>query len=111
MLQSRYKWIYPEKREISPELFAVTGSSILAHLLLNRGIKTANEAEFFLYPEKYSLSSPFVFPDMEKAVERINRAINNQEVILIYGDFDADGVTSTVLLYKTLIYLNANVIY
>ena len=55
------------------------------------------------------ITSPFVFTDMEKSVDRIFDAIEKQEKIIVYGDFDADGVTSSSLLYKTLRHLNANV--
>ena len=65
----------------------------------------------FLNPLNMKLTSPFVFKDMEKTVERLSKAIDNNETIIIYGDFDADGVTSTSVLYKTLKYLNANVHY
>lgn len=109
-----YKWVY---KNIAPdsELFSkikkVAGSDIVANLLINRGVSTIEDAEVFLNPDKIELSSPFVFPDMQKAVNRINQAIKNQENIVIYGDFDSDGVTSTALLYKTLIHLGAKVEY
>ena len=85
--------------------------SLLKRLLYSRGIKTEEEINEFLNPLEMNLTSPNVFTDMDKAVNRIACAIENNEVIVIYGDFDADGVTSTSVLYKTLKYLGANVHY
>ena len=85
--------------------------SLLKRLLYSRGIKTEEEINEFLNPLEMNLTSPNVFTDREKAVNRIATAIENNEVIVIYGDFDADGVTSTSVLYKTLKYLGANVHY
>lgn len=108
-------WIYPKKVEISQEIFdkitKLTDSKIITQLLVNRGITTVEKAKEFMSPEDIELTSPYLFPEMEKSVERILQAIEKQEVIVVYGDFDADGVTSTSLLYKTLKYLDANVQY
>ena len=84
-------------------------SEIISRLLESRGITGEKAQKDFLYPEEMKLIHPNAFNDMEKAVERIFEAINNQEKILIYGDFDTDGMTSVSVLYKTLTYLNANV--
>jgi single-stranded-DNA-specific exonuclease len=85
--------------------------SLVKRLLISRGIKTDEEIYEFLHPLEMKITSPYVFTDMEKTVERLSRAIDNNETIIIYGDFDADGVTSTSVLYKTLKYLGANVHY
>lgn len=85
--------------------------SLLKRLLTSRGIKTEEEIYEFLHPLEMKITSPYVFTDMEKTVERLSRAIDNQETIIIYGDFDADGVTSTSVLYKTLKFLGASVHY
>lgn len=85
--------------------------SLIKRLLISRGIKTEEEMKVFLNPLETPLTSPNVFTDMEKTVERVSRAIDNKEVIIIYGDFDADGVTSTSVLYKTLKFLGADVHY
>ncbi|MEI7474560.1 MAG: single-stranded-DNA-specific exonuclease RecJ [bacterium] len=109
--KSKYKWIYRDTEEPSEEFLSICGSKIVARLLMNRGIKSVEQVGKFLSPEKILLSSPNYFPDMEKAVERINKAIEAGEHILIYGDFDADGVTSTSLLLKVFRFLGANVSY
>ena len=85
--------------------------SLVMRLLASRGIKDEEEIREFLHPLEIQLTHPKVFCDMEKTVERISQAIDNGEKIVIHGDFDADGVTSTSLLYRTLKYLNADVNY
>lgn len=85
--------------------------SLVKRLLISRGIKTEDEIQEFLNPLEMKLTSPDVFTDMQKTVERLSKAIDNNETIIIYGDFDADGVTSTSVLYKTLKFLGANVHY
>ncbi|MCM1265501.1 MAG: single-stranded-DNA-specific exonuclease RecJ, partial [Candidatus Gastranaerophilales bacterium] len=84
---------------------------LIERLLSVRGIKTKAEIQEFLNPFGITLTHPNAFCDMKKAVERISKAIDNKEKILIYGDFDADGVTSTSVLMKTFTYLGADVEY
>ena len=85
--------------------------SLIKRLLFSRGIKTEDEIKEFLNPLETELTSPYVFSDMEKTINRLSDAIDNKETIVIYGDFDADGVTSTSILYKTLKYLDADIHY
>ena len=72
-----------------------------AQLLINRGIKTAAEAQSYLHPSLDGLHSPFKLADMDKAVERIHKAISRGEKICVYGDYDTDGTTATALLLNT----------
>jgi single-stranded-DNA-specific exonuclease len=81
---------------------------ILARILYNRGFQQAAEAEAFLNGEA-TVIDPFQMQGMPQAVSRIRRAIKNAEKIVVYGDFDADGVTSTALLTTALRTLGANV--
>ncbi len=83
--------------------------SLLDRLLEIRGIKGEQEKKDFLNPLEITLMHPNAFCEMPKAVERICKAIDEKENILIYGDFDADGVTSTSVLMKTIGYLGGNV--
>ena len=85
--------------------------SLSERLLSARGIKGEKEVYEFLHPLEMQLTHPRAFNDMDKTVERLSRAIDNGEKIVIYGDFDADGVTSTSVLYRTFKYLGADVNY
>ena len=73
-------------------------------------IKKRNFTEAFLYPKYESLPSPWLLPDMRKAVERIKKAIDDNEKIIIYGDYDADGVTASTVMNETLKLAGANVV-
>ena len=86
-------------------------TSLIKRLLATRGVKNEKDIEDFLNPLQTKLSDPYVFTDMKKCIERLSSAIDNKEKIIIYGDFDADGVTSTSLLYRTLTHLGADVNY
>jgi len=74
----------------------------LANLLAQRGITSYEEAKTFFRPELSQLHDPFLMKDMDKAVARIESAINNREKILIYGDYDVDGTTAVALVYSFL---------
>jgi single-stranded-DNA-specific exonuclease len=74
----------------------------ITQVLVNRGYRTAEAALFFLNPQLRQLGDPFELPDMNAAVERILAAIANNERIVIYGDYDMDGVTSSALLQRVL---------
>ncbi len=85
--------------------------SLITRLLHSRGITSDEDIKEFLNPLEMKLTHPKAFSDMEKCVERLSAAIDNKEKIVIHGDFDADGVTSTSLLYRTFKYLGADVNY
>lgn len=85
--------------------------SLVTRLLHSRGIKTEEDIYEFLHPLEMKIIHPKAFCDMEKVVERLSKAIDEGEKIVIHGDFDADGVTSTSLLYRTFKYLGADVNY
>ncbi len=82
---------------------------ILDRLLFLRGIKNEIQKEKFLNPTMADFISPDAFTDLQKALDRIKKAIDENQKILIWGDFDCDGVTSSAILYKTLKELNANI--
>ncbi len=86
-------------------------SSITARLLCLRGINTSDQAKRFLSPSIDHLHDPLILADMGTAVERILLAIEQKERIVVHGDYDVDGVTSTVLLRRTLELLGANVMH
>ncbi len=91
------------------QLASATGlSSSLAHALINRGIDTKLTATSFLYPTLNDLTPPFSMKDMDVATDRILLAGRRGEKIIVYGDYDVDGVTSTALLFGYLRRMGAN---
>ena len=108
---NRKKWIVNEcNKDIAAEIAENCGvDPFAAYLLVSRGMTDEFLVESFLYDT--DISDPFLLPDMEKACERINKAIDGGEKITIFGDYDADGVTSTALLYSYLFKNGANVDY
>lgn len=82
-----------------------------AQILINRGIETEAEANLFMNCSLFDLPSPYLMKGMDKAVERIQKALENKEKIAIYGDYDVDGVTSTALFYTFLKSLGADVTF
>ena len=82
---------------------------IISHLLYHRGIRNAAEAKSFLNPDKQLLTDPFLLPDMGKAVNCITEAIAHHDRIVIWGDFDTDGISGTALLVEGLTSLGAQV--
>ncbi len=86
-------------------------SPIMAQILINRGISDEKEVSYFLEGGLELLSDPFLMPGMDKAVERISLALKRKEKILVYGDYDADGITSTALLLEYLRLLKADAGY
>ncbi|PYZ94148.1 single-stranded-DNA-specific exonuclease RecJ [Salipaludibacillus keqinensis] len=111
MLYSKSEWKVTEIEEsMVQQLSEEIGlSKIATRFLVQRGMKTKEEVDAFLHMDESSLHDPFQLKDMEKAVNRIHEAIRTSERILIFGDYDADGVTSTSLMYMTLKQLGANV--
>ena len=73
---------------------------IISQILVNRGILDIEAARRYLHPSLNDLHSPFLMKDMKKGVSRLLKAIHDHEEIMIYGDYDADGITSVVILYK-----------
>ena len=99
------RWVV--KPQGNPEavaaMAAATGiSPVLANLLVQRGIDTLEKAKKFFNPQLSDLHDPFLMKDMDKAVERVERAVRNREKIMVYGDYDVDGTTAVALVYKFL---------
>jgi single-stranded-DNA-specific exonuclease len=86
-------------------------SPVIARLLLNRGIEDLEAGRIFLNPRLEFLNDPFLFKEMDPAVKRIVKALKGKEPIMIFGDYDVDGITATSLLYLVLTRLGANVSY
>ncbi len=108
------RWhIYPQKEELARLLAEeIYKSAIISQLLINRGIETKVAAQIFLQPETLVLPSPLEeFPDLAVSLELLQNAIASSEKIAICGDYDADGMTSTALLLRSLRCLGAKVDY
>ncbi|MBC7233453.1 MAG: single-stranded-DNA-specific exonuclease RecJ [Chloroflexi bacterium] len=104
------KWVEPPPVEVPAELqAAVGGHPLVAKALVERGLSTPHAALAFLDPAYYRPSSPLELPDMAAAVERLQSAIARGERILVWGDFDVDGLTATALLVEALRALGAQV--
>ncbi len=108
------KWIVKEPgnpvdvRQLSQELGV---DLVLASLLVQRGVKTYAQAKEFFRPDLSMLHDPFLMTDMDKAVARLREAIDNDENILIYGDYDVDGTTAVSLVYSFVRTLTKKVEY
>ena len=101
----QHRWILSPKGDLTVERTLVRELSILpflATLLCRRGLHTAAEAQNFLEPKLNSLSDPFLLPNMREAVVRILEALDQGERIVLYGDYDVDGVTSLALFTRVL---------
>ncbi|MDD3129436.1 MAG: DHH family phosphoesterase, partial [Candidatus Izemoplasmatales bacterium] len=101
MIKSKYTWKKQVEEIISDELIFQT-------LLKNRKI---SDYETFFSMGKEKLHNPYLLNDMQKAVNRVRYSINNNERIMIFGDYDCDGISAISTLYRTLKTLNANVVY
>lgn len=99
------KWkCYEENAELSEKIAIKHNlSKILATILVNKGLIKEDEIQVFLNPTRNDFHDPYLMPDMKKAVDRIMKAIENKEKIIIYGDYDVDGITSITVLKKFLL--------
>lgn len=114
MIDAKFKWKLADSASSATvdNLEKELGiSRILATLLAQQGIDSTEQAKKFFEPSMEEIHDPTLLHDMDKAVERIEQAVEKQEQITIYGDYDADGITSTSLMYETLLSVGANVNY
>lgn len=84
-------------------------SRVVVEIMVTRGYEDQEKAANFLNPKLSTLSDPFLLPDMDKAIDRISQALDKKEAIVLYGDYDVDGLTSTTLLQRILEEYDANV--
>lgn len=110
------KWNYlpltSEEQKSESELAKqFSGVPPISELLVQRGITTIEEAEKFFHPSLKDFHDPFMMPDMDKAVERLNKAMGKKERIMVYGDYDVDGTTAVALVYKFLQQFYSNIEY
>src|SRR3989338_8371535 len=99
------KTIDPQiNKNLSPQ---ISLDPLIAHLLINRGLNNKENVDNFLNCSLNALYDPFLLKDMDKAVKRINLAINKKEKIMVYGDYDVDGLSATAILILALKELGA----
>jgi len=98
------KWLLSKtNREYVDHISRITGfTAPLAQTLINRGIKTSGQLDSFLNPDLTKLDDPFALPGMGNAVKRIAAAARQRQKVLIHGDYDADGITATVIMMEAL---------
>ena len=101
-MQKRWKILKADEAKIEALHQSLKIHPVLCKIFVQRGIETFHQAKDFFRPQLKDLPSPWLMKDMEKAVERILAAINNNERILIYGDYDVDGTTSVASMYQFL---------
>jgi single-stranded-DNA-specific exonuclease len=111
-----YKWNYEDltirQKEQRDELAKKLGMSpVLCKLLVQRNISSIEDARKFFHPNLKDLHDPFLLPDMDKAIKRIEKALGQKQRILIYGDYDVDGTTAVALVYKFLRKFTTNMDY
>lgn len=114
MIDSKYKWQLDQPADSSVVDKLAKDANIdpfIAKMLIQRGITSADVVEDFLNPSVSAFHDPFLMHDMHKGIERIQQAVENGEHITVYGDYDADGITSTTVMYETLSDLGADVDY
>ena len=108
------KWILkdtPDQSKIDRLATEVGIDRVLAELLVERGVETFEQARAFFRPDLRNLHDPFLMKDMDKAVQRVRTAIESNERILIYGDYDVDGTTAVALVYSFLKRFTSNIGY
>lgn len=112
-MHSIKRWVIKDNsQEPCGDSFKELGiSEITASILRKRGINSIHEAKRFLYPDIHEMHDPFHLPDMAQAVEVLRENIDLNKKIFVYGDYDADGITSTSMLIRVLKALGANVDY
>ncbi|MFP4447715.1 MAG: single-stranded-DNA-specific exonuclease RecJ [Bacteroidales bacterium] len=108
------RWIYKpasKKNDIEKMSLSLNIDELLANLLIQRGIKTFEQARNFFRPDLDKLYDPFLMKDMNLAVERIEEALQKKQKILVYGDYDVDGTTSVAMVFSFLKKIDSNVDY
>ena len=110
------KWNYlpltTEEQKLETDLAKVFANCPpISELLVQRGITSVEEAEKFFHPSLKDMHDPFLMPDMDKAVDRLNQAMGLKEKIMVFGDYDVDGTTSVALVYKYLLNFYSHIEY
>jgi single-stranded-DNA-specific exonuclease len=113
MIKNSPRWVFKEIEQEKAGRFSrkVGLSAFVSKILILRGIETENDLYHFLNDDIYELNNPFLFTQMDKSVQRVKRALYDNEKIFIFGDRDVDGVLSTAMLHNMLNLFDAKILY
>src|SRR5689334_5675297 len=107
-MQKRWTILKADQQKINSLQQSLKIHRAICKILVQRGIETFEQAKNFYRPALTDLHDPWLMKDMDKAADRIITAIENQEKILVYGDYDVDGTTSVACMYQFLCKLHSN---
>lgn len=107
-MQKRWKILTADRQKVNVLQQSLKIHPVICKILIQRGIETFEQAKDFFRPQLTALHSPWLMKDMDKAVERVTRAVNLKEKILVFGDYDVDGTTAVASMYQFLKKIHSN---
>ncbi|MBK8140188.1 MAG: single-stranded-DNA-specific exonuclease RecJ [Chitinophagaceae bacterium] len=107
-MQKRWKILTADQQKVNGLKQSLKIHPVICKILIQRGIETFEQAKDFFRPQLTALHSPWLMKDMDKAVERVTRAVNLKEKILVFGDYDVDGTTAVASMYQFLKKIHSN---
>ena len=107
-MQKRWKILTADRQKVNVLQRSLKIHPVICKILIQRGIETFEQAKDFFRPQLTALHSPWLMKDMDKAVERVTRAVNLKEKILVFGDYDVDGTTAVASMYQFLKKIHSN---
>lgn len=107
-MQKRWKILTADQQKVNVLQQSLKIHPVICKILIQRGIETFEQAKDFFRPQLTALHSPWLMKDMDKAVERVTRAVNLKEKILVFGDYDVDGTTAVASMYQFLNKIHSN---
>ncbi len=108
VMQKRWKILTADQQKVNVLQRSLKIHPVICKILIQRGIETFEQAKDFFRPQLTALHSPWLMKDMDKAVERVTRAVNLKEKILVFGDYDVDGTTAVASMYQFLKKIHSN---
>ena len=108
VMQKRWKILTADQQKVNVLQQSLKIHPVICKILIQRGIETFEQAKDFFRPQLTALHSPWLMKDMDKAVERVTRAVNLKEKILVFGDYDVDGTTAVASMYQFLKKIHSN---
>lgn len=108
VMQKRWKILTADQQKVNVLKQSLKIHPVICKILIQRGIETFEQAKDFFRPQLTALHSPWLMKNMDKAVERVTRAVNLKEKILVFGDYDVDGTTAVASMYQFLKKIHSN---